>query len=66
MGELMFEPELVRIRARIVPSEPDLRAAYANAKTMGAWGIAIRIANDLRDRALIEEAIAHVDPPTVR
>lgn len=64
MGELMFEPELVRVRARLVPSEADLRAAYASAKTRGAWGLAIRIANDLRDPGLVRESSLYVEPTT--
>jgi tetratricopeptide (TPR) repeat protein len=61
MSELMFEPELVRVRARLAPNQADLRAAYANAKAMGAWGIAIRIARDLGDPSLVEEAAAHIN-----
>ena len=60
VGELLFEPELVRIRCRLQPDAEMLRTAYANARAMNSHSIALRVALDLGDEALVAEALPRI------
>ena len=71
-GELMFESELVRMRAGLIAARDpvaaaaEYRSALANAERIGAHGIALRIAIDLveleqpADRSFLAAALARI------
>lgn len=72
-GERWMEPELQRLRVRVLPSQPaqaeaSLRSALMRARELGARGFELRIACDLaeqlesRSRAGMLEAIALLAP----